>query len=63
MKKWYAVPLNSGFMVIAVLGFFISAYLVYPSSLNWGIAFMLVFVTMFVASLISMTKAPLVKNG
>lgn len=46
-------------MLIAILGFFISAYVVYTEiSRNFGLAFMLVFVLMFIASLISMSKAP-----
>lgn len=57
--KWQAVPLKGSFMVTAILGFFISAYWVYPQSFNFGIAFMLVFVAMFIASLVSVTKAPI----
>jgi hypothetical protein len=60
IKKWYAVPLNSSFMVSSMLGFLISAYWVYPQSKNYSLAFMFVFGAMFVASLVSMTKAPLI---
>ncbi len=59
-KKWHAVPLKSSFMLTAILGFFISAYWVYPQSFNYGVSFMLVFTAMFVASLISMDKAPII---
>lgn len=58
--KWHAVPLKSTFMLIAILGFFISVYWIYPQSFNFGIAFMLLFAAMFIAALISMTKAPVV---
>jgi hypothetical protein len=58
-KGWHAVPLKSSFMFTAILGFFVSAYWVFPQSYNFGIAFMLIFVMMFIASLISMTKAPI----
>ncbi len=58
--RWHAVPLKSSFMVTAMLGFLISAYWVYPQNMTWGIAFLIVFAVMFVASLISMSKAPIV---
>lgn len=56
--KWHPVPLKGSFMVLAIIGFFVSYYLVLPLSTSFGVAFMLVFVAMFIASLISMTKAP-----
>ena len=56
--RWHAVPLSASFMVTAILGFFISVYWVYPQSEKFGFTFSLVFVLMFIASLISMTKAP-----
>ncbi len=58
---WQYVPLKGSFMVLAMLGFLISAYLVYPQSMTYGIAFMLLFTIMFIAAIISMTKAPLVE--
>ena len=58
-EGWHASPLKGSFMVTAILGFLISAYYVYPQSLNFGIAFMVIFTLMFIASLISMTKAPI----
>ncbi|MAG60680.1 hypothetical protein CL619_02730 [archaeon] len=57
-RRWHAVPLSASFMVTAILGFVISVYWVYPQSTKFGFAFGLVFVLMFIASLISMTKAP-----
>ncbi len=59
--RWHAAPLKGSFMVTAMLGFLISAYYVFPQSFNLGIAFMLIFAAMFVASLISMTKAPVIE--
>jgi len=56
--KWHASPLKGSFMVTSILGFLISAYFVYPQSLSFGIAFMAIFALMFIASMISMTKAP-----
>ena len=58
LAHWHAVPLKGSFMATAMLGFLISAYWVYPQSLNYGISFMIVFVLMFIASFISLTKAP-----
>ena len=60
--RWHAAPLKSSFMATAILGFLISAYWVYPQSLNYGIAFMAIFAIMFIASMVSMTKAPVVQN-
>jgi len=54
--KWHAVPLKGSFMVLSIMGFLITAYLVPPG--DYKIAFMIVFIAMFVASMISMTKAP-----
>lgn len=59
--KWHAAPLKGSFMLTAMLGFLISAYYVYPQSFNFGLAFMFIFAMMFIASLISMTKAPVVE--
>ena len=62
-SRWHAVPLKGSFMATAMLGFLISAYWVYPRSFNYGIAFMIIFTVMFIAALISMTKAPVIKEG
>lgn len=59
--RWHAAPLKGSFMVTAMLGFLISAYYVFPQSFNLGIALMLIFAAMFIASLISMTKAPVIE--
>ena len=58
---WHAAPLKGSFMLTAMLGFLISAYYVYPQSFNYGFTFMIIFAAMFVASLISMTKAPVIE--
>ncbi|MBI2573437.1 hypothetical protein HYV86_06235 [Candidatus Woesearchaeota archaeon] len=58
---WGYAPLKGSFMVLSILGFLISAYLVFPASMNYGVAFMSLFTLMFIASIISMTKAPLVE--
>jgi len=58
-KSLPVVPLKSSFMITAIVGFFISVYYVMSLSKTWGFAFALFFVTMFIASLISMTFAPI----
>lgn len=59
--RWHAAPLKGSFMATSMLGFLISAYYVYPQSFNFGFTFMIVFIAMFIASLISMTKAPVIE--
>ncbi len=58
-KKWKAAPLKGSFMLLAMFGFIASAYLVLPTSPDYGIALMIIFLAMFIAALVSMTKAPL----
>lgn len=60
-KKWTPTPLKGSFMALAIVGFLITVYIVYPISFNFGIAFMTIFIVMFIASLISMGQAPLPK--
>ncbi|MFP4424322.1 MAG: hypothetical protein ACLFP2_03750 [Candidatus Woesearchaeota archaeon] len=51
-------PLKGSFMIMSIIGLVISFNVIntYPS---WGFAFMIVFTLMFIASLISMTYAPI----
>ncbi len=51
-------PLHGSFMATAIIGFLISLIYVYPISPTWGITFIIFFIVMFIASVISMTKAP-----
>lgn len=53
------VPLSSGFMLTSIIGAIISAVYVYDVSKTLGFTFFLFFTIMFIASLISMTYAPL----
>ncbi len=55
------VPLHGSFMLTAIVGFIISALYVYRQLGNktWGFTFMLFFILMFIASVISMTSAPI----
>jgi hypothetical protein len=58
MVKYKIAPLSGSFMLASLLGFAISAVWVYPVSKNFGISFLIVFIAMFIASIISMTKGP-----
>lgn len=49
--------LSAGFMLTSIIGFLISIFFVWQYSLSWGFTFALFFLIMFVASMISMTKA------
>jgi F0F1-type ATP synthase assembly protein I len=62
LSHWHAVPLKGSFMATAMLGFLISAFWVYPQSLNYGITFMIIFILMFIASFVSLTKAPVLRR-
>ena len=52
-------PLSGGFMITSIVGFFVSSIYISDFSLNWGFALSIVFIIMFIASIISMTKAPI----
>lgn len=62
LSHWHAVPLKGSFMATAMLGFLISAFWVYPQSFNYGITFMIIFTLMFIASFVSLTKAPVLRR-
>lgn len=49
------VPFTSGFMMTSILGFLISVLFVMDISLTWGFTFALVFVIMFIASIVNMS--------
>lgn len=53
------VPLKGSFMVTAIVGLLISVFYVLPKDRTWGFTFILFFAIMFVASMISMTTAPI----
>ena len=53
-------PLPASFMIASIVGFLASAYLL--EELSWKFTLLLVFAVMFIASFISMTKAPVVEK-
>jgi hypothetical membrane protein len=53
-------PLTGGFLIISIVGFFLSLFLVYNKGQeSLGVAFMLVFIAMFIASFISLHNTEL----
>ncbi len=48
-------PLPHEWMLVSIIGFFISVFSVYGLSKTWGITFAIFFTIMFVASVVSMT--------
>ncbi len=53
-------PLHGSFMVAAIVGFLVSAFLIMPTNNDWGFTLLLFFVVMFIAALVSMTKSPVI---
>ncbi|MBN2367648.1 hypothetical protein JXC34_01420 [Candidatus Woesearchaeota archaeon] len=56
-RKFKFAPISGGYMATSLLGMLISIMYVYNQSPDWGAAFTLIFVIMFVASIVSMTVA------
>lgn len=61
VKKWHAVPLKGSFMATAIFGILISIYYILPQSTNFGVSSIIIFSAMFIAAMISMTKAPVIE--
>jgi len=55
-----AAPLPTSFIIVSIVGFLASAYLV--SDLSWKFTMLLFFAVMFIASFISMSKGPVVEE-
>ncbi len=53
-----AAPLSSGHMLMSMFGLIVSLLVIMDLSRPWGLTLSLVFGMMFIASLISMTHAP-----
>jgi hypothetical protein len=51
-------PLTASFMLVSMLGFFVSVFYIWDISTDWGFAFAFVFTTFFVASVYNFTHAP-----
>lgn len=55
-------PLSSSFMVTSIIGFIVSVFMIMDWSQEWGFTFVLFFTMMFIASVVSMTKAEPIKE-
>jgi hypothetical protein len=57
IKQPGKVPLNQSFFLMSIIGFIISAGFTMSGKLDatWGFTFSLIFVIMFIASIVSMT--------
>ena len=66
--KRIVTPLNSTFMLTSIIGFIVSALYIpsmvdkFPSAPSFAFAFSIVFITMFIASIISMTYSPMTEG-
>ena len=53
-------PMHSSFMLISMAGFILSAFFINdPIFKSWAWAFLVVFILMFISTMISMSKAPI----
>ncbi len=57
-RKPAVAPLSDSFFLISIIGFYISLIFVMPRSADFGVAFAIVFGTMFIAAMVSLTYAP-----
>lgn len=58
LKRFRAAPLPSSFFLMSILGLLITAFYWKRIGDDWASTFLLVFALMFVASMISMRRAP-----
>jgi hypothetical protein len=49
--------LTSGFLLTSIIGFFVSVFFIYKVSPPWGFTFSLMFLIMFIASMISLARS------
>ena len=58
LQHFKAAPLSSGFMLASIIGFLVSVVYVWNLNKSFGFTFAIIFAVMFVASIVSMTHAP-----
>ena len=61
-KSFRVAPLKGSFMITAMLGFLISVIYVWDLNRAYASAFAVVFAIMFIASIVSMSYAPIQEN-
>lgn len=52
-------PLKASFAATSIIGFLVSVILIPKFSETWAFTFAIVFLIMFIAAMLSMTKAPI----
>jgi len=57
MAEFKTAPLGMGFTAVSMIGFLVSVLYIWKFSPSWAFAFAVVFVVMFIASIITMLKA------
>lgn len=57
-KEFNVAPLSSTFVLFSIFGFLFSVFYVTSLNIKIGAAFTLLFLILFLASFVSMTKAP-----
>lgn len=57
--RFEVAPLSGGFMLTSIIGFLFAVMFLKNYSLSWAIVIAVVSFVMFIASMISMTKAPI----
>ncbi len=60
-KKLRWVPLKGTVMATSIIGLLFTIYFWNKLGIDWGTTFLAVFVAMFIASIVSMEKAPIVE--
>ena len=58
-ETFRAAPLSNTFMITSILGFLLTVIYYDNIGPTWGFTFALIFIVMFIASLISMTYGPI----
>ncbi|MBI4149976.1 hypothetical protein HY488_01080 [Candidatus Woesearchaeota archaeon] len=58
LEHFKAAPLSSSFMLASIIGFLISVLYVWKVNKSFGFTFAIIFGVMLVASIISMSHAP-----
>ncbi len=53
-------PLPTSFMIVSIVGFLVSAYII--NELSWKFTMLLFFAVMFISSFISMIKGPIIEE-
>jgi len=59
IRRFRAAPLSSTFFLASILGLLIAVYYRNKIGIDYAVSFIVLFAAMFIASVISMAKAPI----